>query len=237
MRRAFAGVLLGLLGVSPASAQLPSSTAPQPLAQQPSDQPGGQPMTQQAPTGKPDDPTKLDPVVVTVTRTEQKAADAPASVTVLTREDISLSPSVTLDDLLRQVPGFSLFRRSSSLVTHPTTQGLSLRGIGPSGTSRALVLVDGIPANDAFGGWVYWDRISLQGIDQIEVVRAQPRATSSDKIEFVRTQPRSIGEPQVVSAGFDWKDAGIGAGLVLALVLLGGGAALATRRLGREQTA
>ena len=73
--------------------------------------------------------------------------------------------------------------------------------------------------------------------DQIEVVRAQPRTTASDKIEFVRTQPRSIGEPQVVSAGFDWKDAGIGAGLVLALVLLGGGAALATRHLGREQTA
>ncbi len=73
--------------------------------------------------------------------------------------------------------------------------------------------------------------------DQIEVVRAQPRATPSDKIEFVRTQPRSIGEPQVVSAGFDWKDAGIGAGLALALVLLGGGAALASRRVGRAQTA
>ena len=171
MRRAFAGVLLGLLGVSPVSAQPPAPMAPQPLAQQPSDQPAGQPMTQQAPTGKPDDPTNLDPVVVTVTRTEQRAADAPASVTVLTREDISLSPSLTLDDLLRQVPGFSLFRRSSSLVTHPTTQGLSLRGIGPSGTSRALVLVDGIPANDAFGGWVYWDRIPLQGIQQVEVVR------------------------------------------------------------------
>jgi hypothetical protein len=73
--------------------------------------------------------------------------------------------------------------------------------------------------------------------DQIEVVRAQPRATPSDKIEFVRTLPRSIGEPQAVAAGFDWKDAGIGAGLALALVLLGGGAALATRHAGREQTA
>jgi hypothetical protein len=50
-------------------------------------------------------------------------------------------------------------------------------------------------------------------------------------------QPRSIGEPQVVSAGFDWKDAGIGAGLALALVLLGVGAALASRHVGRAQTA
>jgi hypothetical protein len=73
--------------------------------------------------------------------------------------------------------------------------------------------------------------------DLIEVVRSTPNGTSSDKIEFVRTQPRSIGEPQVVSAGFDWKDAGIGAGLALALVLLGGGAALASRHVGRAQTA
>ena len=73
--------------------------------------------------------------------------------------------------------------------------------------------------------------------DQIEVVRALPSGSPSDKIEFVRTQPRSIGEPQVVSAGFDWKDAGIGAGLALALVLLGVGAALASRHVGRAQTA
>ena len=73
--------------------------------------------------------------------------------------------------------------------------------------------------------------------DLIEVVRSTPNGTPSDKIEFVRTQPRSIGEPQVVSAGFDWKDAGIGAGLALALVLLGAGAALASRHVGRAQTA
>jgi hypothetical protein len=73
--------------------------------------------------------------------------------------------------------------------------------------------------------------------DLIEVVRSTPNATSSDKIEFVRTQPRSLGEPQVVSAGFDWKDAGIGAGLALALVLLAGGAVLASRHVGRAQTA
>ena len=114
---------------------------------------------------------RLDPVIVTVTRTEQRAGDAPADVTVLTRQDIDRSPSQTLDDLLRQVPGFSLFRRTSSLVGHPTTQGVSLRGIGPSGTSRALVLLDGVPINDPFGGWVYWDRIPLQGVEQVEVVR------------------------------------------------------------------
>ena len=78
---------------------------------------------------------------------------------------------------------------------------------------------------------------ALASGNQIEVVRAQPKATSSDKIEFVRTQPRSIGEPQVVAAGFDWNDGAIGAGLALGLVLLGWGAAVATRHFGRTQTA
>jgi len=78
---------------------------------------------------------------------------------------------------------------------------------------------------------------ALASGDQIEVVRALPRGASSDKIEFVRTQPRSIGEPQVVAAGFDWSDGAIGAGLALGLVLLGWGATVATRHLGRPQTA
>jgi len=126
-----------------------------------------------APAGaqEPEPPARLEPVVVTATRLEQKAGDVPASVTVLTRDDVRESPSQTLDDLLRQVPGFSLFRRTSSVVGHPTTQGFSLRGIGPSGTSRALVLLDGVPLNDPFGGWVYWNRVPLLGIEQVEVVR------------------------------------------------------------------
>jgi outer membrane receptor protein involved in Fe transport len=114
---------------------------------------------------------RLEPVVVTATRTEQRLDEAPASVTVLSREDIRQGAGQALDDLLRQVPGFSLFRRSSSIVSHPTTQGVSLRGIGPSGASRALVLLDGVPINDPFGGWVYWDRVPLQSVEQIEVVR------------------------------------------------------------------
>ena len=119
----------------------------------------------------PDAPAKLAPIVVTPARLEQQAGEAPASVTVITADDIERARYVAVDDLLRQIPSFSLFRRSSSLVGHPTTQGVSLRGIGPSGASRALVLLDGVPINDPFGGWVPWSRIPLLGIDQIEVVR------------------------------------------------------------------
>jgi outer membrane receptor protein involved in Fe transport len=81
-----------------------------------------------------------------------------------------MSPAVVADDVLRQIPTFSLFRRTSSLSSHPTAQGVSLRGIGPSGVSRTLVLVDGTPFNDPFGGWVYWTRVPIDSVDRIEVV-------------------------------------------------------------------
>ncbi len=109
-------------------------------------------------------------VTVTPTRTEQRLGDVPASVTVVTREMIQQSPALVVDDVLRRVPTFSLFRRTSSLAAHPTAQGVSLRGVGPSGVSRTLVLLDGVPFNDPFGGWVYWTRVPLDSVDRVEVV-------------------------------------------------------------------
>lgn len=109
-------------------------------------------------------------VTVTATRGERRTGDVPASVNILAREDIRQSAAVVADDVLRQIPTFSLFRRTSSLASHPTAQGVSLRGVGPSGVSRTLVMLDGIPVNDPFGGWVYWSRIPLETAERIEVV-------------------------------------------------------------------
>jgi len=112
----------------------------------------------------------LEAVTVTAARTEQRIGDVPASLSVLRGEDIRRSPAVVADDVLRQMPSFSLFRRTSSLSSHPTAQGVSLRGLGPSGVSRTLVLLDDVPFNDPFGGWVYWTRVPLASADRIEVV-------------------------------------------------------------------
>lgn len=109
-------------------------------------------------------------VHVTAYGLPQRLQDVAASVNTLSREDIRRSPAVVADDVLRQVPTFSLFRRTSSLASHPTAQGVSLRGLGPSGVSRTLVLLDGVPFNDPFGGWVYWTRVPLVAADRIEVV-------------------------------------------------------------------
>jgi iron complex outermembrane recepter protein len=108
-------------------------------------------------------------VTVTATRTPQLMENVPARVLVVGRSDLQQSPAVTLDDTLRQIPAFSLFRRTSSLVAHPTTQGVSLRGIGPSGVSRTLVLWDGLPLNDPFGGWVYWNQLDKTSLAHVEV--------------------------------------------------------------------
>jgi outer membrane receptor protein involved in Fe transport len=108
---------------------------------------------------------------VTVSGDAAGRVTTPGSATVLDAEAIAAFPAVTVDDRLRSVPGFSLFRRSSSRVANPTTQGVTLRGLSGSGASRTAVFADGSSANDPFGGWVYWNRIPLAAIDRIEVAR------------------------------------------------------------------
>ncbi len=114
--------------------------------------------------------TLFENVTVTPTRTEQMLGTTAASVNVISAEQIEQSPALVADDVLRRIPTFSLFRRTSSLSSHPTAQGVSLRGVGPSGVSRTLVLLDGVPFNDPFGGWVYWTRVPMESADRIEVV-------------------------------------------------------------------
>src|SRR4051812_18830593 len=113
----------------------------------------------------------FEAVNVTAARTEGPPADPPATVTVITSTDLQNSAPATLDDALKAVPGFSLFRRTSSRNSNPTSQGVALRGIGGTSPSRTLVLADGIPLNDAFGGWVFWDKVPQAAIDRIEVDR------------------------------------------------------------------
>jgi outer membrane receptor protein involved in Fe transport len=118
------------------------------------------------------EPAALDlAVTVTAARSERVGLRAAPSTSVLESADLASAPGITLDDALRHTPGFSLFRRTSSRVANPTTHGVTLRGLSASGASRTLVLADGVPLNDAFGGWVSWNRVPLAAIDRVEVVR------------------------------------------------------------------
>ncbi len=110
-------------------------------------------------------------IVVTANRMETRLGETAASIVTLVREEIRTTAAPTIDEALRQVPGFSLFRRSGSRSANPTAQGVSLRGVGASGASRSLVLFEGVPINDAFGGWVQWNRVPPIGVERVEVLR------------------------------------------------------------------
>ena len=110
----------------------------------------------------------VETVVVTASPPDPVGNDA-FSVTRLTADD--LNHATELDAALEQVPGLSLFRRDSSLSANPTTQGVSLRSIAPSGAGRALVTLDGVPQNDPFGGWVIWSSLPPEDISAVEIVR------------------------------------------------------------------
>jgi outer membrane receptor protein involved in Fe transport len=145
-------------------------------------------------------------VIVTAARTETRVSDTAASLILLSGEDLSTTAALTVDDALRQAVGFSLFRRSGSRTANPTSQGVSLRGVGASGASRAAVLSDSIPLNDPFGGWVYWDRIPKEAISRIELIRGgESNLYGTDAlggaINLIRRSPTDIDASVEASYG------------------------------------
>ena len=145
-------------------------------------------------------------VTVTAARIPRTVGETAASVRVLGRADIAVTAAPAADDALRQAAGFQLFRRSGSRTANPTTQGVSLRGVGASGTARAAVLEDGIPLNEPFGGWIYWGRVPLLALDRAEVVRGAASdlygsAALGGVVELVRRRP---GGAPGASADLSW---------------------------------
>jgi outer membrane receptor protein involved in Fe transport len=135
-------------------------------------------------------------VTVSAARTEVRLAETPGSTVLLSETDVNATPALRVDDVLRQVPGFSLYRRSDSRTANASNQGVSLRGLGGSASSRALVLEDGLPLVDAFGGWVYWDRVPRSSISNVEVFRGgASNLYGSDAlggvVQFITRQPQA----------------------------------------------
>jgi len=86
------------------------------------------------------------------------------------KEFLDAAPALTTDEALRVVSGMSLFRRSSARFANPTTHGVTMRGLSASGASRGVVVLDGMPLNDGFGGWVTWTRVPAGALDRIDVI-------------------------------------------------------------------
>jgi outer membrane receptor protein involved in Fe transport len=114
-------------------------------------------------------PPDLPEIVVTGARLPPVAGEAAFSVIRLGASDLRGEPR--LDEALARVPAVSLFRRTSSLAANPTTQGISLRAIAPSGAGRTLATLDGVPLNDPFGGWVIWSQVPTESVSSLDIVR------------------------------------------------------------------
>ena len=109
---------------------------------------------------------ELGEVIVTASRLESYVMDAPSKVTVIDKETITKSGAKNVDDLLRNVGGVDVSRRTGFTSS---TSTVTLRGFGGGARGRTLVLVDGIPFNEIYSGEVYWNAISLEHIERIEV--------------------------------------------------------------------
>ena len=110
-------------------------------------------------------------IVVTGRGLDESPADRVATVVTIDRNRITANASSRLESVLADVAGLQQFRRSDSRSANPTSQGLSLRGIGGNASSRALLILDGVPQTDPFGGWVAFPAYATDRLGLIRVTR------------------------------------------------------------------
>ena len=110
-------------------------------------------------------------IVITGEGLGQVAGNAAYDVVTIDRARLTSTASGRLEDVLRDVAGFAQFRRSDSRSAHPTSQGATLRGLGGNASSRALIVLDGVPQIDPFGGWVTFTAFDPSRLGEIRVTR------------------------------------------------------------------
>src|SRR3954469_16978327 len=116
-------------------------------------------------------PEAYTDIVVTGRGLAQVAGDAAYDVVTIDRARLTSTASGRLEDVLRDVAGFQQYRRSDARSAHPTSQGATLRGLGGNASSRALIVLDGVPQTDPFGGWIAWPAFDPRRLGRIRVVR------------------------------------------------------------------
>jgi iron complex outermembrane receptor protein len=110
---------------------------------------------------------KLNDMVVNATRSGTPLDEMSLNTTILTKEALESSPDQTIDQVLKNVPGVFL-NDVPYYQKDPTGQSINVRGLG---YGRTLVLIDGLPANDAFYGTVQWNLVPMSSIESVEFMR------------------------------------------------------------------
>jgi outer membrane receptor protein involved in Fe transport len=145
-------------------------------------------------------------VTVTAYGTPLAADHSATSTITLTSVQLQQSPARTFGDALRDLPGVEFFRRTGTLIANPTSQGISLRGLGSTSSSRTFVLSDHIPLNDAFGSWVHWEEFPILTVRSVEVVRGGASdlygsAAVGGVVNILRAEPDRTGFVLQASGG------------------------------------
>ena len=110
-------------------------------------------------------------VVVTGRGLAERPGDQAFDIVTIDADRLAANASDRLESVLADVAGLQQFRRSDSRSANPTSQGISLRGIGGNASSRALLLLDGVPQADPFGGWVAFPAYATDRLGRVRVTR------------------------------------------------------------------
>ena len=106
-------------------------------------------------------------IFVEASRSNTKLESMPLYTTIITQEEIEKNPSLTLDQLLRNISSVNL-SGAPYFVSDPTGTSLKMRGLA---NAKVLVMLDGIPIHDPFYSTIQWFKVPLSSIEKIEVVR------------------------------------------------------------------
>lgn len=109
-----------------------------------------------------------DAVIINATRFPEDARRLPASVTVLTADDIQKSAARTLPELLTEQVGITM---KDFFGNNASSTSVDLRGFGVTGTQNTLILVDGRRVTDVDLSGVQWAAIPLASVERIEILR------------------------------------------------------------------
>jgi len=110
-------------------------------------------------------------IIVTGRGLEETPATPAYDVQTIEREELVSTASGRLEDALANVAGFQQFRRSDSRSSNPSAQGVTLRALGGNATSRAQILLDGVPLSDPFFGYIPFSAVAPERLESIRVTR------------------------------------------------------------------
>lgn len=112
---------------------------------------------------------ELDPILANANRVLANGDFSQSAVSTIGLPDLELGEFRDISDALSSYPGIASYRRTHPTSAHPATQGVRLRNFGSNASARTLVLYNGVPQNDPFGGWIYWHQYDLSRLENLSI--------------------------------------------------------------------